>query len=156
LTSVTARVIAAFKSELQTLPVISLRGGDTLDDYGVAPAFDPDEDAPSDDYIERFHCGVNYLDAQAWRHYLPILLLYMLRNMGDQASLALPTVVRSLRPAGSDPSRFGWLSPAQEATVVTVLDALAFEDASTWKTEAVEALEDYWAPGANYPGTAAP
>jgi hypothetical protein len=34
--------------------------------------------------------------------------------------------------------------------VVTLLDTLAFSEASKWKSEAIIALEEYWAPGALY------
>ena len=69
------RAYAVFHTDADTLPPITLRGGNALDSYDEPPPFDPDVDEPNDSYLEThaFH-GLNFVDAPSWRHYLPRLI----------------------------------------------------------------------------------
>jgi hypothetical protein len=60
-----------FATELARAPAITLRGGDALDEYRQAPAYDACLDRVTDAYVERYSAGLSYLDAASWRHYLP-------------------------------------------------------------------------------------
>ena len=129
---------------------MSLRGGNALDSYDAAQAFDPVRDEVTPDYLEANHWGIPHLDSESWRFYLPHLLGHALQNIANPASAATDTFLFSLRPPDRDPPRFGSLSRAEEQVVVGVLDTLAFSDQSVWRESAMIALEEYWAPGATY------
>jgi len=65
----------AFGKEAGTPPPLTLRGASAIDSYDRPQPFDPDEDTPTDAYLEGFgFWGAIYLDAQSWRHYLPRLI----------------------------------------------------------------------------------
>jgi hypothetical protein len=134
-------------------PPLTLRGGNALDDGLVVPAYDPRLDEPTSEYFEANHCGISYLDPVSGRYYLPLLQDYALQNIRNGSSLAIESFISSLRPPDRVPPRLESLSPAEKATVVAFLDRLAFDDASAWKSQAITALEEYWAPGALYRGS---
>ncbi len=135
---------------LPASPPMSLRGGNALDDYEVAPEFDPALDAITREYLETHFWGIAHLDTQSWRFYLPHLLGHALQNIANPASNATDAFLSSLRPPDRDPPRFGSLTSAEEQVVVAVLDKLAFSEESVWREPAMIALEEYWAPGATY------
>ena len=137
------RIEAAFPSGPEP-PPMSLRGGDAIDGYDVAPAFDPDLDAPSADYLERHPCGIHHLDPDSWLHYLPVLLGHCLDEMESGTSTAVDTFLFSLRPPDRDPPRFARLSAGQRAVVVEVLEALGFSPSSRYQDDALTALQEYW------------
>jgi hypothetical protein len=147
--SVTTELAKSF-SDLPTAPAMSLRGGNALDSYDAAPAFDPETDRVTPEYLEAHHWGISHLDNQSWRFYLPHLLGHALQNMSNPTSSATDTFLFSLRPPDRDPPRFGSLSGTEEQAVVAVLDKLAFSEESVWREPAMIALEEYWAPGATY------
>jgi hypothetical protein len=134
------------------IPPMSLRAGNSRDEYREAPSFDPDLDRPTPEYLERYFWGIAHLDAESWRYYLPILLGYALQNIANGRSMAVDAFLASLRPPDREPPRLEALSAEQKAEVVAMLDKLAFEDGSAWKSQAITALEEYWAPGALYRG----
>ncbi len=145
-----AALIARSFVGLPAHPPMSLRGGNALDDYETAPAFDPVIDKVTTEYLEKYYWGIAHLDSESWRFYLPHYLAYSIQNISDPSSTALDFFFGSLRPPDRDPPRFGALSKEEEAAVVAVLDQLAFSDESAWQDEAMIALEEYWAPGATY------
>lgn len=131
-------------------PSMSLRGGNALDSHHAPAPFDAELDRPVAAYFEAHHWGLPHLDPISWRHYLPLLLRYALVKLDQTDSMAIDALLSSLRPPDRDPPRFALLTQQQEQAVIGVLDALAFEEASAWKDEAIVALEEYWAPGAHY------
>jgi hypothetical protein len=131
---------------------MSLRGGYARDEYREPPPFDPELDRPTPEYLERYYWGIAHLDAESWRYYLPILIEYTLRDITNGQSMAIELFLASLRPPDREPPRLESLSVEQKAEVVALLDKLAFEDSSAWKSQAITALEEYWAPGALYRG----
>jgi hypothetical protein len=131
-------------------PPLSLRGGNALDDGLLPPQFDAQLDQPTPEYFEANHCGISYLDPVSWRYYLPLLSAYALQKLSHTNSLAIESFLSSLRPPDREPPRLESLTPDQRAKVVELLDRLAFDDASVWKSQAITALEEYWAPGALY------
>ena len=143
-------VFAAFAAELAQPPATSLRAGDAIDDYAEPPSFDAVADSVNDDYLNRFHWGLGYLDAPSWRHYLPALIEYTLRCFEQGGGMAVDAMLRSLCPPDRDPPRLASLSAAQEAAIVRVLDLLAFSERSAYAAGAQTALEEWWAPGALY------
>ena len=132
-------------------PTMSLRAADAIDDRVPPPPFDVRLDLPTPDYLERYSGGVPHLDAASWRYYLPHFLQHCDDHLTNPASNAVMAILFSLRPPDRDPPRFGTLTDQQVSSVVAVLDRLAFTETSEWKEEAAIALEEYWAPGANYP-----
>src|SRR5678810_687207 len=80
------RAYEVFKADADSAPNITLRGGNAIDGYDEPPPFDPAIDEPTDAYLEThaFH-GMNFIDAQSWRHYLPRLIDYALRNIASNA-----------------------------------------------------------------------
>ncbi len=111
---------AAFRTT-ESRPRMTLRGGDAVDGYREPPDFDPALDEPTDDYLERYHWGVTYLDPESWRFYLPTLFDYALRNCSEGSSgssLVIDALLSSLRPPEKDPPRFSVLTPNQEEVIV--------------------------------------
>jgi hypothetical protein len=142
-----ADIFAAFAADGSTFPAMTLRGGDALDLGKPAPPFDVLVDAVSDEYLQSHPWGTGYLDAASWRHYLPFLMEYALRHIG-QASEVTDALLTSLRPPERNPPRLGSLNKAQETVVLRVLDALAHSDESASRDLAAMVLSEWWTPGA--------
>jgi len=138
-----AALAAAFKSEAASPPAMTLRSGDSIDAYGPVYPFDPALDAVSDDYMNRFAVGLNYLDATSWRHYLPAFGTFALAHKGEGSNV-VGALIASLRPPDRKPPRMGSLSPAQEAVIRQLLEVLAFAEDSAWQNDACQALEEWW------------
>lgn len=145
------RALAAFQTDAAAVPPMTLRGGAAVDGYDVPPGYDPDTDRPTDAYLETYaYWGLAHLDAASWRHYLPGLMDYALRHVGEPGSLVTEGVLLSLRPPDREPPRLASISPVQEAVVTAFLDALAFDEGSAYGDLAMQVLEEYWAPNALY------
>jgi len=140
---------AAFSST-DSRPRMTLRGGDAVDGYAEPPDFDPALDEPTDDYLEKFHWGVTYLDPESWRFYFPTLSDYAVRHCSDGSSMVIDALLSSLRPPEKDPPRFSVLTPEQEGAIVDFLDFMAFSEESDFKEDAMQVLEEYWTPNALY------
>ena len=141
----------AFRPDAETVPPLTLRGGNAVDSYDDAEPFDPACDDPTDAYIEGFaFWGLGYLDAQSWRHYLPRLISYAFRRPDDPA-MAVEALIRSLRPPDRYPPRLATLTAEQEAVVVAFLESLALRDGTSHvQDDARQALEEWWLPGARH------
>ena len=109
-------------SNLPVNPPMSLRGGNAVDGYDIAPAFDPTIDDVTPEYLEAHFLGIWHLDWQSWRFYLPHLLIHAVHSISDPASNATDTFLFSLRPPEEINRALGPSSP--EAAVVAVLDLL--------------------------------
>lgn len=144
-----ARIRDAFPAS-GSPPATSLRCGDALDSYQRPIPFDTIADSPTDDYLNRYHIGVAFLDPASWRHYLPILMDYALRNPPHDRGLVVDALLSSLRPPDREPPRLGSLSPEQEQTIKDFLDTLAFSEESPHREFALQVLEEYWVPDAIY------
>ena len=150
---ITRRAFEAFSSDVAAIPPVTLRGGDALDSYDEPPPFDPQVDEPTDVYLETYAFnGLNFLDAPSWRHYLPRLVDYALRNIASNApgTMAIDGLLWSLRPPDRAPPRLGSLSVEQERVIVAALDELAFAEDSVYKADAMQVMEEWWIPGALY------
>jgi hypothetical protein len=145
------RAFQTFRADAETVPPLTLRGGNAVDGYDEAKPFDPTCDEPTDAYIEGYaFWGLGYIDAQSWRHYLPRLIDYAFRRPDDPA-MAVEALLRSLRPPDRYPPRLGTLTSEQEAVVVAFLETLALGDGSGHlQDEAQQALEEWWLPGARH------
>jgi hypothetical protein len=142
-----ARAVQAFSADAAATPPLTLRGGDEIDSYRLAAAFDPAVDQPTDEYLEQFTFnGLTYLDARSWRHYLPRLIEYTLQHP-DDPRMVTAALLRSLRPPDRYPPRLGTLTAAQEAVVRDFLELVAFGDRySDLQSDAQQALEEWWLP----------
>jgi len=139
-------VRAAFAEDARRTPATSLRAGNAIDEYRIAPPGTSEVDAPTDAYLEANFWGIAHLDPASWRHYLPRLIEYVCgqqdaNNVGD-------ALFSSLRPPDRDPPRFGSLTDEQNEAVIAFLDHFAFTPESPYAAEAQLALEELWAPGA--------
>ena len=145
------RAFEAFRADAETVPPLTLRGGNAVDGYDEAEPFDPACDEPTDEYIEGFaFWGLGYLDAQSWRHYLPRLISYAFRRPEDPA-MAVEALIRSLRPPDRYPPRLATLTAQQEAVVVAFLETLALGDGfGHLRDDAQQALEEWWLPDARH------
>jgi uncharacterized protein DUF6714 len=147
------RAYAAFGADVAAHPAITLRGGNALDSYDSPPPFDPAIDDPTDAYLETYAFnGLAFLDPPSWRHYLPRLIHYALRNIASNApgTMAIEGLLWSLRPPDREPPRLGSLTREQEDVVVAALDQLAFSDDSVYRKDAMQVMEEWWIPGALY------
>jgi len=141
----------AFAADESRPPATTLRWADALDSYREPPPYDPALDEPTDAYLETYtFWGHVYLDPASWRHYLPRLMDYALRHYREPGLPVVEGLLYSLRPPERDPPRFGPLTREQEAAIVAVLDVLAFDDASAYRDDAMQVLEEYWVPNALY------
>ena len=121
------RARAAFHTDMESPPPLTLRGGNDVDSYAYAQPFDPAQDEPTDSYLEVFaFWGVGYLDAQSWRHYLPRLMDYALRRPDDPAMVTR----LSFAPFGLGSISASLASLTAEQRVVKFLELLALTDAA--------------------------
>ena len=139
-----------FEKQVAQLPPLTLRGGDAVDSYDLPPVYDPGTDQITDEYLNRYACGLNHLDSTSWKHYLPHLIDFALRTYRTLDSPAIYALVQSLRPPDREPPRLASLSPLQEKVVVSLLHKLAFDEGSLYQEDACQALEEYWIEGALY------
>jgi hypothetical protein len=132
---------------MRDAPPTTLRGGNDIDSYDSPTPFDPENDAPTDSYLEQHaFWALPHLDVRSWRHYLPRLIDYALRHPDDPA-MVTEALIRSLRPPDRFPPRLGSLSELQEAAVRAFLEAIALEPTSrAAREEAQQALEEWWWP----------
>jgi hypothetical protein len=144
-----SQLLSVFATDSEGTPETTLRSGDSIDSNGTAIPFDFERDAVSDDYLTQYHCGVAYLDAASWRHYLPMLGEFALRHL-DSNSLVVGALIASLRPPDRDPSRLASLDSLQETVMRELLEILAYSLASVWQEEARQALDEWWINGARY------
>ena len=145
------RTRAAFRDDAAAIPAMTLRGGAAVDGYEAPPAHDPEADEPTDAYLNAYaYWGLAHLDPASWRHYLPGLIDYALRHLGEPGEMVTEGLLASLRPPDREPPRLGSLSGEQEAVVVAVLDLLAFDERSACRELAMQVLEEYWVPNALY------
>jgi len=151
LTALIERARVAFRASAAAEPPLTLRGGAALDSYDTPPAHEPELDQAGDSYLETYgYWGLPHLYAASWRHYLPLLIDYALRHLGEPGSMLTEALLWSLRPPDREPPRLGSLSAEQEAVIVAVLDVLAFDARSLDRELAMQVLEEYWVPGALY------
>ena len=150
---IVARAYEVFRSDLDATPDMTLRGGSAVSGYDEPPPYDSDIDAPTDTYLETYAFdGVGFLDASSWRHYLPRLIDYALRNIGSRSAgaMAVEGLLNSLRPPDRTPPRLASLTKEQEDVIVAVLDQLAFAEDSANQAFAMQVMEEWWIPGALY------
>jgi hypothetical protein len=146
------RAYAAFRADRESLPAMTLRGGYAVDSYDTPPAYEPQIDAPTDEYFAAYtFWGLSYLDAASWRHYLPQLIDYTFRHVGDPNTMAPEGLLYSLRPPDREPPRLASLTVDQEAVIVAFLEELAFsDDAGYYQEDAMQVLDEWWLPNALY------
>jgi hypothetical protein len=146
---IVSRAFEVFRTDLESPPPLTLRGGNAVDGYTQPVPFDPADDDPTDTYVEGFaFWGIGYLDARSWRHYLPRLIAYAASHPHDPA-MVVEALVRSLRPPDRYPPRLGTLTLEQEGVVRSFLEEVALGDAIPHlQTEAQQALEEWWLPDA--------
>ena len=146
-TDLIADAFAAFSAEGTAFPAMTLRGGDALDLDKPAPPFDVLVDAISDEYLQAHPWGSGWLDAASWRHYLPFMIEYALRHIGEPSDVT-DALLTSLRPPERNPPRLGSLSKAQETVVLRFLDVMAYSEESASRDLAMVVLSEWWTPGA--------
>jgi hypothetical protein len=141
----------AFSADAAAEPAMSLRSGAAVDRYDEPPAFDPELDRVSDEYLEKYAFdGLTYLDAASWRHYLPALIEYAIASSA-RPGMVIEGLIWSLRPPDRVPPRLGSLTPEQEAVMVELLERVAFGDRQFAEQQlALQVLEEWWIPGALY------
>jgi len=153
---IVAGAFAAFREDLATNPPMTLRGGNDVDGYKRPAPFDVAIDDPTDAYLEGFtFWGLGYLDARSWRHYLPRLIDYALRQPADPA-MVTEALVRSLRPPDRYPPRLATLNDEQERVVRSFLELVGLGAAVPHvQADAQQALEEWWLPNPRSRPTAA-
>lgn len=142
-------LLDAFSNEMACTPLMSLHSGNAIDNYDAPASFDPQYDHVSDEYLERFHWGISYLDPVSWRHYLPHLFQYAFRRMRED-NVVIDALLNSLRPPERSPPRLGSLSPEQESAVRHAIGYLAFAEGSAHAEFACQLLEEWWLPHSIY------
>lgn len=142
-------VFVAFSTDMQTHPLMSLRGGNDLDQYRPASTFDTTVDTISDAYLEQNCWGLGYLDAGSWRHYLPYLMEYTVRHL-EQGSEVVDALLNNLRPPDRIPPRLESLTDHQQAVLRRFLELLGFSEKSAHAELACQVIEEWWIPDALY------
>lgn len=147
---ISSRASDVFHADNLAVPQMTLRGGYAEDSYDVAPAYDAVLDELTDAYLEAYtFWGLAYLDSASWRYYLPHLIDYTFRHM-DDPKMAVEGVLHNLRPPDREPPRLASLTAEQEAVIVEFLDEVAFSDDSVNRDFAIQVLEEWWIPNAQY------
>ncbi len=149
-TDLIADLFAAFSADGSAFPPMTLRGGDAVDIDKAPPPFEVLVDAISDEYLEAHPWGSGYLDATSWRHYLPFMMEYALRHIGESSDVT-DALLTSFRPPDRSPPRLGSLSGAQETAVLRFLDVMAHSAGSASLDLAAVVLSEWWTPGAIAP-----
>lgn len=149
-TDLIADLFAAFSADGSAFPPMTLRGGDAVDIDKAPPPFEVLVDAISDEYLEAHPWGSGYLDATSWRHYLPFMMEYALRHIGESSDVT-DALLTSFRPPDRSPPRLGSLSGAQETAVLRFLDVMAHSADSASLDLAAVVLSEWWTPGAIAP-----
>jgi hypothetical protein len=151
------RAFEVFRHDANAPPPLTLRGGERVDSYDYPEPFDPDLDAPTDEYIERFaYHAMPFLDAQSWRHYLPRLIDHAFRRPDEPTGLVLFALVHSLRPPDREPPRLATLTQDQDAVITIFLEELIRDPAYEHEREdAEQAIAEWWSPNARLRPTAA-
>lgn len=142
-------VFVAFATDMKQRPALTLRGGNDLDEYRTASAYDSQTDTIADAYLEQYCWGIGYLDADSWRHYLPYLIEFTLRHL-EQDDNVVDALLNSLRPPDRDPPRLESLTEHQQAVIRRFLELLAFTEQSAHQDLACVVLEERWIPDAIY------
>jgi uncharacterized protein DUF6714 len=152
LEQIARRALDAFQVDLQTIPPLTLRGGDAEDSYREPPPYDPTLDEPTDAYLARYaFSALPYLDAASWRHYLPQLIDYACRHLISTETMVIDGLLSSLRPPDRVPVRLASLTADQEDAVRGFLEYLALGDEPNHHREfATQVLEEWWLPNALY------
>ncbi len=140
-----------FSDNLGTSPQRTLRAGDALDEYRPELGFDPVTDCISDEYLEEYHWGINHLDPESWKHYLPTLIEYSIRYI-DEDSLVTIALLNSLRPPDRTPPRLASLSQEQERVISGLLEILAHNESSAHQELACQVMDEWWIPNSLYRG----
>jgi hypothetical protein len=150
--TIVRRAYEVFRTDLETPPIITLRGGTAIDQYEEPPRYDPEIDEPSDHYLATYtFWGLGYLDAASWRHYIPLLIAYTFQHIDAPTSMASEGLLSSLRPPDREPPRLATLTAEQEAVIVAFLEELAFnDDTRVYQEDALLILEEWWLPNARY------
>jgi len=147
---IASRAFEIFQLDGVVSPPMTLRGGNAIDGYSTPPPYNAQLDQPTDEYLERYHWGITFLDPLSWQYYLPYLITYAVRNFRDGTSMVIHNLLSSLRPPDQEPPRLASLSQAQERVIVSFLDVLAFDEESQWQVYALQVMEEYWLPNALY------
>ena len=109
-----SRAHAAFAADAAAAPALTLRGADAVDSYDLPPVSDPALDTPDDAYLERYaFWALPHLDAASWRHYLPRLIDYALRNLHEAGPMVIDGLLASLRPPDREPPAWGRCRPSR-------------------------------------------
>jgi hypothetical protein len=135
-------VFVAFAVDMQSRPLMSLRGGNDLDQCRSISAFDSAMDTISDTYLEQNCWGLGYLDAGSWRHYLPYLMEYTVRHL-EQGSEVVDALLNNLRPPDREPPRLESLTDHQQAALRRFLELLGFSDKSAHAELACQVIEEW-------------
>ena len=143
------RAFELFAADTSAAPMLTLRGGNQVDDCEKPSSFDPTTDSVSDKYLESYFWGVAHLDASSWRHYLPHLIEYGSRHSRDGGHV-VEALLNSLRPPDRSPPRLASLTFEQEDRIREFLESLAFEEGSAHQSLACQALEEWWFPNPLY------
>jgi hypothetical protein len=147
---ISRRAGEVFHADAVAAPTMTLRGGYAEDSYDFAPPPDPVLDELTDTYLETYtFWGLAFLDPASWRHYLPHLINYTFRHMGDP-KMAVEGLLHNLRPPDREPPRLASLTTEQEAVIVAFLEEVAFSEDSANRAFAIQVLEEWWIPDALY------
>src|SRR5918994_3149739 len=116
------RAFEVFRTDLASVPSMTLRSADAIDSYETSIPYDAVLDEPTDAYLERYtFWGQTFLDAASWRHYLPRWIDYAVRHASNRTTMVVDGLLASLRPPDREPPRLASLSAEQEAVVVAFL-----------------------------------
>jgi hypothetical protein len=94
-------------------------------------------------YLEKFYCGVSYLDAQSWLAYLPALLTYAVTHVNSGTGLPTDALLSSLRPGSCHFEYFRTCSENIRKVTFAVLEFLATESNSQFEEDALQVIQEY-------------
>jgi hypothetical protein len=105
-------------------PNMTLRSGHNIDRHCPALPFDPNEDNDSGLYLNKYACGLTYLDFSSWEYYAPIFMKHILDIYAYSSDVASESFLRTIEACPYNIKRINMLDLIQKKTILIFLNLL--------------------------------
>ena len=116
------RMSIAFNSKKP--PTMTLRSGNNIDNRRSSLPFNPEEDNDSGSYLNKYACGLTYLDFSSWEYYAPIFMKHILINYPEDYDVASVSFLKTIEARPYNINRINMLSMLQKKTILIFLHLL--------------------------------
>lgn len=142
-----ASIEELYKQEYAEIKM-TLEDGDKIDNYDArqedyeAQNRKIDWRTISDEYLQKYYCGITYLDQKSWNGYLPVFLGYCMHHYADEPGIVIETFLWNLRPHCTHFYYLKQQTPEVQQLVARILEFLGLESSSQFKDEALQILQE--------------